>query len=61
MSKGQLISKANFKISFQPKTEQNYLLISALAFKKRSDEKIKALSHLICNHFSRKVVLEEWF
>ena len=43
MAKGQLILKANFLFLFEPKTQQNYFLISTLASKKRSDKKIKAL------------------
>ena len=30
--KGQLISKANLKFSFEPKNERKYFFISALAF-----------------------------
>ena len=38
-----------------------------LQLKKLADEtvldliNVNALSHLICNHFSRKLVLEKWF
>ena len=41
MAKGQLILKANFLFLFEPKTQQNYFLISALASKERSDQKNK--------------------
>ena len=37
LHKGQLISKQFFLFLFEPKTEQNYFWISALASKKRSD------------------------
>ena len=39
--KGQLIRKQIFLFSFEPKNEQNYFLISALASKKRWDQKNK--------------------
>ena len=38
-TKGQLISKGLFKFSFAPKNEQIYFCISALASKKRSNQK----------------------
>ena len=43
--KDQLISKAMFLFSFEPKNERNYFLISALASKKSSNEKT-----LLCNY-----------
>ena len=39
VGKGQLISKGLFKISFAPKNERKYFCISALAYKKRSNQK----------------------
>ena len=46
MAKGQLILKANFLFLFEPKTQQNYFLISALASKKMLDQKNKGtLNH----------------
>ena len=42
MAKGQLILKANLLFLFEPKTQQNYFLISTLASKKRLDQKRKA-------------------
>ena len=41
-SKGQLISKANFKVLFEPKTERKYCSISALASKKGQIKKMMA-------------------
>ena len=39
LAKGQLILKANFLFSFEPKIELIYFLISALASKKSSNQK----------------------
>ena len=41
VAKGQLISKGPFKDPFAPKNEQKYFCISALASKKRSNQKNK--------------------
>ena len=38
-SKGQLISKGLFKVFICTKNEQKYFCISALAYKKRSNQK----------------------
>ena len=43
--KGQLILNEIFLFSFEPKTQRNYFLISALASKKSSNQKT-----LLCNY-----------
>jgi hypothetical protein len=40
LSKGQLISKANSKFSFEPKNQRKYFCISALASKSGQIKKI---------------------
>ena len=40
LAKGQLISKANLKFSFEPKTERKYFCVSALANKKGKIKKV---------------------
>ena len=37
--KGQLVSKGLYKFAFAPKNEQKYFCTSALAYKKRSNQK----------------------
>ena len=39
LAKGQLISKQVLKFSFEPKKEQKYFCISALAYKTKSNQK----------------------
>ena len=49
-SKGQLISKANFEVSFEPTIEQKYFDIFALALGQIKKE-CKSLYYMINNNF----------
>ena len=59
--KGQLISKGLLESSFQPKNQQKNLRISALASKKRSEQKNKGTLSLIRGYFIWSYNKVFWF